>query len=257
MVGEEDIARFYRSSYLPYHPLYANYDEKAEQRCVIVDQAVAGRRGDLLDLGCSYGFFLNAARSHGWKVKGIEMGPLASRFARDKYGLDVFEGTLDQANLAGSSLDVVTMFHVIEHAPKPLELLSAVAKVLKKGGSLVLLTPNIESLHSQLLGKAWTWLHPPDHLFYFSRRSLGLALGQRGFRVNSLRSITVDADNFLVQLSSLLIRTKEASKSEVAYHSPGLFRLARLFTSQALLPERLLCSRIGREDELFAIATKL
>lgn len=254
---QEELAKFYHTSYLAYHPLYGNFDEKAEQRYSLVTNAVGGPTGTLLDVGCSYGFFLNVARIHGWAVKGVEVGQIPSRHARTTYGLDVFQGALDQAHFSDSSFNVVTMFHVIEHAQDPLDLLSEVGRVLKRGGSFILLTPNIESLHSQLLGKAWTWLHPPDHLFYFSRRSLGLALHKTGFRIESLRSITVDADNLLVQLSSLLVRTKATSKTEVAFRWPKLFRLARVLTNQALLPERLLTSRMGREDEIFAVATKI
>jgi SAM-dependent methyltransferase len=253
---EEELRKFYRESYLPYHLLYGDFEEKAEKRYFLVESAAGDRIGSLLDVGCSYGFFLNVARKHGWTVKGVEMGSRPAGYARTTYGLDVFEGSLEQANFADSSFDVVTLFHVIEHAQNPFELLSAISRALKKGGLLVMLTPNIESLHSLILGRDWTWLHPPDHLFYFSRSSLDLALRKAGFGSTSLRSITVDADNLLVQLGSLLVKTESTSKSQVAFRFTGLFRLARLFTYQLLAPERLLCSLIQREDEIFAVAKK-
>ncbi len=253
---EEDLRKFYRESYLPYHLLYGDFEEKAERRYSLVESAAGDRPGNLLDVGCSYGFFLNVARKHGWTVKGVEMGSRPAEYARTKNGLDVFEGSLQRSNFADSSFDVVTLFHVIEHAQNPLDLLSTIRRVLKEGGLLVMLTPNIESLHSLMLGRDWTWLHPPDHLFYFSRSSLDLALHKAGFESTSLRSITVDADNLLVQLGSLLINTETTSKSQVAFRFTGLFRLARQFTYQLLAPERLLCSLIKKEDEIFAIAKR-
>jgi SAM-dependent methyltransferase len=256
--SEEELTKFYRDSYLPYHLLYGDFEEKAERRYSLVESAVGSRVGSLLDVGCSYGFFLNVARRHGWSVKGVEMGSRPSEYARTKYGLDVFEGSLQQADFADSSFDVVTLFHVIEHFRNPLDLLSTIGRILKKGGSLVILTPNIESLHSQILGKAWTWLSPPDHLFYFSRRSIGLALRKCGFRGASISSITVDADNFLVQLGSTLISTHQTpKKSQVAFRFGGLFRLGSRLTDGLLTPERLFCSLTKKEDEILAVATKL
>ena len=254
--SEEQLKQFYLESYLPYYLLYGDFEEKAQRRYSLVEGAAGTGPGNLLDVGCSYGFFLNVARTHGWRVKGVEMGTRAVEFARAKYGLDVFEGPLQQASFPDSSFDVVTLFHVIEHARNPLSLLSTIGRVLKRGGYLVMLTPNVESLHSLMLGKDWTWLHPPDHLFYFSRRSMDLALRKSGFDVTTLRSITVDADNLLMQLGSLLIRTETKSKTEVAFRFTGLFRLARQFTNQLLAPERLLCSLADREDEILAIATR-
>jgi SAM-dependent methyltransferase len=255
--SEEEVRKFYRESYLPYHLLYGDFEEKAERRYSLVESAAGNRLGSLLDVGCSYGFFLNVARTHGWAVKGVEMGSRPAEYARTRYGLDVFEGPLQKADFAESSFDVVTLFHVIEHARDPLDLLSTVRRILKKGGSLVMLTPNIESLHSQILGKAWTWLSPPDHLFYFSRRSMGLALRKCGFRAASISSITVDADNLLVQLASTLISThRTPKKSQVAFRFAGLFRLGSLLTDGLLTPERLFCSLTKKEDEIFAVATK-
>jgi SAM-dependent methyltransferase len=255
---EEDLRKLYRESYLPYHLLYGDFEEKAERRYSLVEEATSNRPGSLLDVGCSYGFFLNVARAHGWAVKGVEMGSRPAEYARTNYGLDVFEGPLHQADFADASFDVVTLFHVIEHAQNPLTLFSTIRRVLKKGGSLVLLTPNIESLHSQMLGKAWTWLSPPDHLFYFSRRSLGLALRMCGLRVDAMCSITVDADNLLVQLASTLISAQQTpKKSQVAFRSPGMFRFASLLTDGLLVPERLFCSITKKEDEIFAAATRL
>jgi SAM-dependent methyltransferase len=255
--GDADLRKLYRESYLPYHLLYGDFEDKAQRRYSLVQSAVGTRPGRLLDVGCSYGFFLNVARTNGWTVKGVEMGSRPSEYARTRYGLEVFEGPLQQADFADSSFDVVTVFHVIEHAQNPLDLLSTIGRVLKKGGSLIMLTPNIESLHSQLLGKGWTWLSPPDHLFYFSRRSMELALRKCGFRAASLRSITVDADNLLVQLASTLVKThRTPKKSQVAFRFAGLFRLASLITDGLLSPERLFCSLTKREDEILVVATK-
>ena len=250
------MGKQYKASYLPYFLLYGNYEEKAEERYSLLEKVAGDTPGDILDVGCSYGFFLNVARRNGWRVKGVEMGSNAAETARIKYGLDVFEGSLEQAGFADSSFNVVTLFHVIEHARNPIAIFSEVRRILRRGGLLLLLTPNLDSVHSRLLGKRWTWLHPPDHLFYFTQRSIGLALRKSGFRVTDLRTMTVDADNLFIQLASLIIKTENASKSQVAFRMSRLFRLARTFSDQLLLPEKMICSLANMEDEIFAVAAK-
>ena len=40
-------------------------------------------KGTILDVGCSFGYFLDAARSRGWKPVGVEIGEYAARFAQE------------------------------------------------------------------------------------------------------------------------------------------------------------------------------
>src|SRR5579872_3983766 len=51
--------------------------------------------GKLLEVGCSYGFFLDAARRDGWEVCGVDLDEAAARQAREKLGIEVFSGTLE------------------------------------------------------------------------------------------------------------------------------------------------------------------
>jgi SAM-dependent methyltransferase len=57
----------------------------------------AAARGRLLDIGCGGGGFLAAMRDRGWQVQGVEPDPEAARLARERYGLEVFTGTLEEA----------------------------------------------------------------------------------------------------------------------------------------------------------------
>src|SRR6202007_1451375 len=75
-------------------PGYAGYAE-AEQRKrhhdpTLLDQIEAlGQRGDLLEIGCAYGYFLDEARRRGWRVRGVEPSEHAARYAIDELGLEV------------------------------------------------------------------------------------------------------------------------------------------------------------------------
>ncbi len=146
------------------------------------------KKGRLLDVGCSYGFFLEMARDR-WEVLGVETSQKCSRYAQDQLGIDVFTGHLSQANFPDQHFDVITMWDVLEHIPSPKSTLDEAARVLKDQGLLFIQCPNIHSLMARLTKyRHWAWLCVPDHLFQFSPGSLKMLLGRSDFKVLSIRT---------------------------------------------------------------------
>ena len=135
------------------------------------------RQGRLLDVGCAADFFLAEARAH-YEVQGVELSAWSSAHARDRLGLSVFTGTLQEAALPAAHFDIVTLWDVIEHVPDPVPLLAEAARVLRPGGRLVLTTGDWDSAYARSRGADWHLLAPPWHLTMFSRRTMAQA-GQR------------------------------------------------------------------------------
>ena len=133
-------------------------------------------RGTLNDIGAATGFFLKLARSRGWKVMGVEPSEHASSQAR-RDGLDVRTGVFHKGLLPGSSLDVITMWDVLEHVPEPKALIEAAHDTLRAGGLLVINTPDSESLLARVLRTKWHLVIPPEHLFLLNRNALQRLLG--------------------------------------------------------------------------------
>ncbi|MBN1311268.1 MAG: class I SAM-dependent methyltransferase [Anaerolineae bacterium] len=123
--------------------------------------------GVVVDIGCAAGFFLNVCRQAGWQTKGLELSGYASAYARERLGLDVFTGTLDETDYETGAVDLVTLWDVIEHVADPRETLTQAAGLLRTGGILALSTGDVRSIMSRLLGKWWR-LITSDHLYYFS-----------------------------------------------------------------------------------------
>lgn len=137
--------------------------------------------GSLLDIGCATGDFLRVAREH-FDVAGVEVDPFTSERAR-RDGLRVHTGTLTDAAIPSGSLDVITLFHVIEHAPSPRKLLSQARELLRPGGLLVLETPTIDTLWFKLKLTRGRWRQLiPDHYFFFSRDTLERLLSSCGYQ---------------------------------------------------------------------------
>jgi 2-polyprenyl-3-methyl-5-hydroxy-6-metoxy-1,4-benzoquinol methylase len=132
-------------------------------------KAPAGR---ILDVGCAGGFFLDEARRAGWEPLGCELSGFAATRARERLGLDVFEGRFEDYGLDHDSIDVATLFSVLAHVEDPRAVESKLHEVVRPGGMVFLETSNHDAAVPRLLGDRWHLLSPPTVLHYYTRRSL-------------------------------------------------------------------------------------
>jgi len=180
--------------------------------------------GRLLDVGCGNGRFLNHMRDLGWTVQGVETDPQSAKLAVDTFGLSVHAGTLESARFPSDHFDSVTMSHVIEHAHDPIDLLSECRRILKPGGMLVIVTPNIQSMGHRYFGRAWRDLDPPRHLYLFSRKTLSLLVYQAGFVRPKTHTSAARAD--MILKGSMQIReTGRYDETQLSERHWGLFTL--------------------------------
>ncbi|MGD8376377.1 MAG: class I SAM-dependent methyltransferase [Acidobacteriota bacterium] len=143
--------------------------------------------GRLLEVGVGNGETLRGLSELGWRAQGIDLDPRAVARARVR-GLRVDHGTLEEQAFAGGSFDAVVSSHVIEHVPDPVGMLRECRRVLRRGGSLVVLTPNAESFGRRHFGADWRGLEPPRHLHLFGAASLAAAARKAGFGRVTCRS---------------------------------------------------------------------
>lgn len=155
--------------------------------------------GALLDVGCGDGSFLARMRSRGWRVTGVDFDSAAARTARQRHGIDVHVGTLEDAFAGKRSLfDVITASHLIEHVPDPVAFLKQCRTLLRANGRVVLKTPNASSYGARRYGRAWRGLEPPRHLHIFTAASLIRCAGKAGFEVSRCFSSAAGADGILM-----------------------------------------------------------
>ena len=136
----------------------------------------------LLDVGCGHGFFLQLAKTSGFAVKGVDISRDCVSYAQQIYGLDVFCGQIQEADIPSASFDVVTCYEVLEHVLSPKGLLTEIRRVLCLGGLLCIAVPNVESYAAR---HNPNWWHE-YHLFHFSRQTLPRYLEETGFETRFL-----------------------------------------------------------------------
>lgn len=134
----------------------------------------------LLDAGCGSGDFLLRAAEMGLRAEGCEPDEKAVETCRAA-GLQVVHGDLFAPDLDSRRYDVITMNHVIEHVPVPLDLLRRAWALLNPDGFLWLALPNPASLGSRVFGRGWKGLHPPYHLVIPSQDVLAGWLEECGY----------------------------------------------------------------------------
>ncbi|EMJ65587.1 putative methionine biosynthesis protein MetW [Leptospira weilii str. 2006001855] len=148
--------------------------------------------GKILDVGCGLGFFVKRIQDQkpGWETTGYEISEKAVQFARDKNGLkNVFSGIVQNSGIAKGSLDIITLWDVIEHIPKPHSLLEYLHSLLKPGGILFLQTPNfpIQLFKAKLkvtlkgMQPNGHYLEAKDHINDYTEKTMRMLAKQTGF----------------------------------------------------------------------------
>jgi SAM-dependent methyltransferase len=156
--------------------------------------------GKILDIGCGPGIFLSEARSRGWTTYGFDVSDFAVDYARGCLGLqEVKKMDVEDLAYADDSFDAVTMFHVIEHVFDPNKLVHACYKIIKPGGIIAVETPDISTRRARKAGVNWKYIKTPEHLNYFSLKTLSRLLTRAGFKTVGVKRAT-DSTGMMIAL---------------------------------------------------------
>ncbi|MDI6757793.1 MAG: class I SAM-dependent methyltransferase [Endomicrobiia bacterium] len=156
-----------------------------------IGKYMAGKSGRLLDMGCGLGYFVKKAASvEGWGAFGCEISKPAADYAREHLSLrNIHCGGVEDSFFDGKSFDIITLWDVLEHIPKPDPPLKRLSLLLKDTGMLFIHTPNVKiqlakaKMKKSLMGMRPDihYLEPKDHLNIYSAQSLRTLLNRNGF----------------------------------------------------------------------------
>jgi 2-polyprenyl-3-methyl-5-hydroxy-6-metoxy-1,4-benzoquinol methylase len=197
-------------------------------RLAVIERLLDGSSpGDrrLLDVGCAYGPFLQAARERGFQAAGVDVSPEAVAYVTGTLGIPArvldfqaegppaadTDGT--SADTGGSAVgtaggtaagpagpgggpdrflepgswDAITFWFVIEHFQRLDLVLQRAARLLAPGGILAFATPNARGISSRKGRRSFLAASPEDHFTVWSPRSARKVLRRYGLRVRRIR----------------------------------------------------------------------
>jgi len=187
-----------------------------------------GRR--LLDVGCSYGLFMDVCKDVGWDVYGCELSKIQYDYTKKKHK-KIHNTEVSKSGFIDNFFDVVTLFDVIEHLTSPTKFLKEVHKVIKPGGYFIACTPNISSWQAKFFGKKWL-NYARMHIYYFTPKSLTKMLETNGFKV-----VRVQKHKRVIQVGTALSWMKK---------NPTVYKIMKFFLGNRIISKiKLLSSMSG------------
>ncbi len=172
-----------------------SYTLKSKRR--ILNKYVSGKR--LLDYGCGTGDFLGTMKNSGWSVIGIEPNELARNEAINTHGLKIH----DEAEfhvLDNSSLDCISLWHVLEHVYPLEDRIAAFHDKLDADGTLIVALPNMNSYDAKRYGTYWAAYDVPRHIYHFNPHTIKALMSKHGFE--HIKTKAMIFDSFYISLLS-------------------------------------------------------
>lgn len=174
---------------------YVTYDLRYCKRLLSEMSKLIVEKGKMLDVGCGEGRFLKIAHDNGWQVYGQEISDEVVNSIQTKYNLNVRAGKLKDLNFPDNYFNIVIMLNVIEHLTDPSEYLREIYRIMKKDAVVYISAPNI------ILLNKYIELDIPEHIYYFSVKSIQKMLEKTGFKI--IKLTTINKQDTLVYLDIL------------------------------------------------------
>lgn len=138
--------------------------------------------GKLLDFGCGNGTFLLKMKEREWETYGLDFDHKAVEYCVSK-GINAKMGDLNNNYFENDFFDAIVLTHVIEHVHEVDELLQQFKRILKKGGKLIIATPNAGGWQMNHYKENWYILEPPRHLHLFNPENLETVVKRNDFSI--------------------------------------------------------------------------
>ncbi len=177
----ECLEKFYAS-----HENYNHYAKVAERKlksgATKIKRLLKYTKGrSFLDIGCSTGANVEAARRLGFKASGIDLCRQSIEFAKANYPSCDFK--IGDMTVLNDKFDLVFCTEVLEHVTKPHEFIASIASVMNTGAVLYMTTPDAGHWRVPRDFKTWKHVHAPDHLAYYQLSTVKRLLSEHGLKI--------------------------------------------------------------------------
>lgn len=189
-----DLRRYYQDEYYAI-PTMAHLHAIAQKDRTKIDTVKRYlTTGRLLEIGPAFGVFAYQAHLAGFAVDAIEMDARCCEFLRSMVRVNaICSERPEEAIRSLAQHDVIALWHVFEHLPRPVAVLEAAAGNLAAGGILIIALPNAEALQFRIMGRRWPHLDAPRHISLPPARQLTRLAGRCGLELIALTTDDRDA----------------------------------------------------------------
>lgn len=176
----EEVNTFYA-----YTPEVMREEVKKRVDLVLSFQRFKRPPGRMIDIGCSRGLLLEAARLTGWEPFGLDISSASVAQVRRDFGLPASCEPLDLFH-PSQPFDLCVAWHVFEHCTEPRAFARNLYRLLACNGLLALQVPCFNRLTDFVAQKRLPSLVNKVHNLHFTRQSLSQILSDTGFQILEL-----------------------------------------------------------------------
>jgi 2-polyprenyl-3-methyl-5-hydroxy-6-metoxy-1,4-benzoquinol methylase len=155
----------------------------------------------IIDIGAGDGHFIGLAQQNNWKAYATEFDDTSVKLCQEK-GVTVHKGKLDAKQYAPNYFDVIYSSEVIEHINNPVEEIENFHHILREGGLVYVTTPNFNALSRRILKHKWNIFNYPEHLSYYTPKTLTKLFTEHGFRKVQIQTTGISPARFLKSLNT-------------------------------------------------------
>lgn len=205
----ENIGRYYKSEdYISHtntskglvNSLYQKVRTRTmQQKASIIKKYTGLNSGNLLDVGCGIGTFLQTMQQLNWHVTGVEPDADARQLAKEIYGINV-KPSHEFFNLTPNHFNAITLWHVLEHVHQLHAYIDQLKKLLTATGKLFIAVPNYTSRDAKAYKKYWAAYDVPRHLYHFSPKAMDVLMKQHNLKI--IKHLPMWFDSFYVDMLS-------------------------------------------------------
>lgn len=158
----------------------------------LVMQQVGMAKGELLDIGCGTGAFLNTMKMAGWGITGLEPDASARSKAKELYQLEPLSPE-KLFELKAGSYHAITMWHVLEHVHELHAYIGQLQQLLTPNGKIFIAVPNYTSKDAAVYKENWAAYDVPRHLYHFSPQSMAQLIAPYNLKITTIKPMWYDS----------------------------------------------------------------
>ena len=115
---------------------------------------------NILEIGCSWGYFVDLLRQYGAIPYGLEINPVRANYVNNNLGITCYQ-SLEEVKKANIKFHKIFMFYILEYIPNPIKYIDNLIGLLDDTGKIVIITPNLNDVLKDI------WKNPGYNNFFY------------------------------------------------------------------------------------------